>query len=84
MEQECKYNKSPFLYEKQFNLFRYKRFFFIVVRVDDHAIEVGSDFTIIKNNKRFELYFSLSFFRRVFIINIHDKRVGYKPEEIMT
>lgn len=80
MEQDkhnCKYNKSPFLVEKEFKLFRHKKIYFIWAKALDGCVEIGSNLTFSKNNGRFEIYFDLELLRRIIILNMHDVRVGY-------
>lgn len=75
MEEICEYNKSYFLVEKEFKLFRHKKLYFTVAKVEDHAIQLALETKLIKNNGYLEIYYYLALFRITFIINMHDVRV---------
>jgi hypothetical protein len=75
-EHDCEYNRSPFLVEKEFRLFRHKKIYFTWAKAFDGCIELGSHLTFAKNNRRFEIYFDFGLLRRIIIINMHDVRVG--------
>jgi hypothetical protein len=76
MEKECEYNKSLKLIEKEFKLFRYKKVYFDIVKVENHAIELACETKWIKNQGHFEIYSYIALFKISFILNMHDVRVG--------
>ena len=76
VKEECEYNKSLFLIEKEFKLFRHKKIYFTWAKALDGCIEFSSSLTFAKNNGRFEMYFAFAFLRRVILLNMHDVRVG--------